>query len=133
MCVEPKVTDPPRTHRLTIASSTSTIWFPRSLPYMVNHVVFQDQPYVSRSTSWFKVNHGLKSTHSTRQLGHDLIFPVRSPILYPEFTQSFDSKCYKLFTSNAKHFDVSSHKLAIAASCCFYCYAMRDYSSPFLH
>jgi len=26
---------------------------------------FQSQPYGSNSTTWFKVNHGLKSTHST--------------------------------------------------------------------
>ena len=29
------------THPFTIASSTSTIWFPRWLPYMVNHMVFK--------------------------------------------------------------------------------------------
>jgi len=44
-------------HRFTIASSTSTIWFPRSLPYMANHVVFkvnytvQGQPPGSRLTT----------------------------------------------------------------------------------
>ena len=38
---------------------TSTLWFPRSLPYMINHMVFkfehmvQDQPHGSRSnTDW---------------------------------------------------------------------------------
>ena len=43
--MQPKARVPPRgtlalgsTHRFTIASSTSTIWFPRSLPYMVNHM-----------------------------------------------------------------------------------------------
>jgi hypothetical protein len=36
------------THRFTIASFTSTVWFPRSLPYMVNH--------------------GLKSTHSAQSI-----------------------------------------------------------------
>ena len=43
------------THRFTITSSTSTIWFPSSLSYTVNHLVFkvnhmvQGQPYGSRS------------------------------------------------------------------------------------
>ena len=62
--VEPKARIPRRgtlafgsTHRFTIASYTSTIWFPRSLPYMVNHVVFkvkhlvQGQSTDSRSTT----------------------------------------------------------------------------------
>jgi hypothetical protein len=42
-------------------------------------------------------------------------FSVRSPILYPELTQTFDSKCYKLFTSNATHIDASFHQLVISA------------------
>jgi len=63
-CVEPKARVPRGrtlalgfTHSFTIASSTSSVWFPRSLPYMVNYIVFkvnhmvQGQLPSSRSTT----------------------------------------------------------------------------------
>jgi hypothetical protein len=47
-CVEPKARVPRggtlalgSTHHFTIVSSTSTIWFPKSLPYMINHIVLK--------------------------------------------------------------------------------------------
>jgi hypothetical protein len=60
-------------------------------------------------------------------------FLIRSPFLYPEFTQTFDAKCYKMFTSNATHLNASCHELASAPICCFHCYAMRSDASPLLH
>ena len=41
--------------------------------FKVNHMV-QGQPYASRSTIWFKVNHGIKSPCSTPVQGCTLPF-----------------------------------------------------------
>jgi len=126
-CVEPKAMGP--------ASHTSFHHCVIYINHMVSKVItiYGQSCGFSGSAICFEVNHGLKSTQFYSPVMPRPHSPIRSPVLYPEFTQTFDCKCYKLFTSNATNFDASFHELAIAALCCFYCYTMRDDSSPLLH
>ena len=71
-CVKLKVRVP-RGGTLYLKFHTSFNYYVIYVNHMVFKVItthdqqsgFQGQPHVSRSNTWFKVNHGLKSTHST--------------------------------------------------------------------